>query len=76
MAIFITLAKIYSTEYFCNAKVAGLSEIFVQQKFLTIQYYHYAFPLFRHCVRDAISSCVEGLYAIALQAETDLLAGF
>ena len=26
------LAEIYSTKYFCNTKVAGLGEIFVQQK--------------------------------------------
>ena len=32
--------KIYSTEYFCNAKVhvVGLGEIFVQQKFSAVQY--------------------------------------
>ena len=30
MAIFTALAKIYSTKYFCNTKVAGLGEIFVQ----------------------------------------------
>ena len=29
MATFTALAKIYSTEYFCNTKVAGLGEIFV-----------------------------------------------
>ena len=28
MATFTTLAKIYSTEYFCNTKVAGLGKIF------------------------------------------------
>ena len=33
MATFTALAKIYSTEYFCNTKVAGLGETFVQQKF-------------------------------------------
>ena len=27
-----TLVKIYRTKYFCNAKVAGLSEIFVRSK--------------------------------------------
>ena len=31
-----TLVKPYSTEYFCNIKVAGLGEIFVQQKFSAI----------------------------------------
>ena len=30
MATFTALAKIYFTEYFCNAKVAGLGESFVQ----------------------------------------------
>ena len=29
MATFTALAKIYSTEYFCNTKVARLGEIFV-----------------------------------------------
>ena len=32
MAIFTALAKIYSSEYFCNARVAGIGEVFVQQK--------------------------------------------
>ena len=31
--------KIYSTEHFCNTKIAGIGEIFVQYKILTIQYY-------------------------------------
>ena len=30
MATFTALAKIYSSEYFCNARVAGIGEIFVQ----------------------------------------------
>ena len=34
MATFTALAKIYSTKYFCNTKVAGLGEIFVQQNFV------------------------------------------
>ena len=34
--IFTALAKIYSTEYFCNTKVAGLGEIFAQEKFSAI----------------------------------------
>ena len=33
MATFTALAKIYSTEYFCKAKVARLGKISVQQKF-------------------------------------------
>ena len=33
MATCTALAKIYSTEYFCNTKVPGLGEIFVQQNF-------------------------------------------
>ena len=37
MATFTALAKIYSTEYFCNAKVAGIGEIFVQRKFSAIR---------------------------------------
>ena len=36
MATFIVLAKIYFIEYFCNTKVPGLGEIFVQWKFSTI----------------------------------------
>ena len=32
MATFTAMAKIYSTEYICNTKVAGLGEIFVQRK--------------------------------------------
>ena len=35
MATFTALVKI---EYFCNTKVAGLGEIFVQRKFSAIQY--------------------------------------
>ena len=31
--MFTALAKIYSTEYFCNTNVAGLGEIFVQCNF-------------------------------------------
>ena len=38
MATFTALAKIYSSEYFCNARVAGIDEIFVQRKFSAIQY--------------------------------------
>ena len=38
MDTFTALAKIYSTKYFCNAKVSGLGEIFVKQKFSRIQY--------------------------------------
>ena len=37
MVTFIILVKIYSIEYFCNTKVAGLGKIFVKQKFLAIQ---------------------------------------
>ena len=33
MATFTILAKICSTEYFCNTKVAGVGEMFVQQIF-------------------------------------------
>ena len=36
MVIFTALAKIYSTEYFYNTEVAGLGEIFVQEKFSAI----------------------------------------
>ena len=38
MVTITVLAKIHSIEYFCNAKVAGLDEIFVQWKFLSIQF--------------------------------------
>ncbi len=38
MVTFTALAKVYSTEYFCNTKVAGLGEIFVQRKISAIQY--------------------------------------
>ena len=37
MVTYTALAKIYSTKYFCNTKVAVLGEIFVQRKFLAIQ---------------------------------------
>ena len=37
MATFTTLAKIYSTEYFCNTKVAGLGKIFIKRKFSAIR---------------------------------------
>ena len=33
IATFTALAKIYSTEYFCNTKVAGLGEIFSTKNF-------------------------------------------
>ena len=33
MATFTALVKKISTKYFCNAKVAGLGELFVKQKF-------------------------------------------
>lgn len=36
MATFTAWTKIRSTKYFCNARVAGLGEIFVQQKHLAI----------------------------------------
>ena len=32
------MGEIYSTEHFCNAKVTGLGETFVQQKFSAIYY--------------------------------------
>ena len=43
MATLTALAKIYSTEYFCNIKVhvTGLGEIFVQRKFLRIWYFSF-----------------------------------
>ena len=37
---FTALVKIYSTEYFCNTKVTGPDEIFVQRKFSAIWYYY------------------------------------
>ena len=37
MATFTALAKIYSIENFCNTKVSGLGEIFVQRNFSPIQ---------------------------------------
>ena len=33
MATFTALAKIFSINVFCSTKVAGLDEIFIQQKF-------------------------------------------
>ena len=38
MATFTTLVKICFTESFCNTKVVGLSETFVQRKYLAIWY--------------------------------------
>ena len=38
MVTFTALVKIYSIEYFCNTKVAGVGEIFVQWKFCRIRY--------------------------------------
>ena len=35
---FIALAIVYSTEYFCNTKVAGLGEIFVQQSLIRLYF--------------------------------------
>ena len=40
MVTFTALAKTYSSEYFCNARIAGIGEIFVQRKFLAIWYMH------------------------------------
>ena len=37
MATFTTLAKIYSSEYFCNAREAGIGKIFVLRKFSAIR---------------------------------------
>ena len=39
MATFTALAKVYSSEYFNNARVAGIGEIFVQRNILAIQYF-------------------------------------
>ena len=39
MATFTALARIYSTEYFCNTKVAGLGENFVVYDTLKAAYY-------------------------------------
>ena len=52
MVTFTALAKIYSTEYFCNTKVAGLGEVFVQRNFLLYDMYMYInpLPLGRVCV--------------------------
>ena len=41
MATFTTLAKIYSSEYFCNARVARIGEIFVQRKISAIYGMYY-----------------------------------
>ena len=38
MATFTTLAKIYSTKYFCNTKVSELGEIFIKRKLSHIRY--------------------------------------
>ena len=40
MMTFTALAKIYSTEYFCDTKVAGVDEIFVQRKILSYTVYY------------------------------------
>ena len=37
MAIFTAWVKIYFAKYFCNARVGGLGEIFVQQKFSAVR---------------------------------------
>ena len=37
MVTFVAWATIYSTEYFCNARVAELDEFFVQQKFSAVR---------------------------------------
>jgi hypothetical protein len=39
MVIFTALAKLYSTECFCNTKVARLGKILVQQNFFTYTVY-------------------------------------
>ena len=53
---FNALVKIYSTKYFCNTKVAGLGEIFVQQKFLVIQYIMVLdlMQVFPHCAGGTV----------------------
>ena len=39
MVTFVAWVKIYSTEYFCNTRVAGLDEFFVQQKIFSCTVY-------------------------------------
>ena len=39
MMTFTALAEIYSSKYFCNARVAGIGEIFVRQKFSAVWYF-------------------------------------
>ena len=39
MVTFVTLAKNFSTKYFCNTKVARLGKIFIQQTFSRIYMY-------------------------------------
>ena len=41
MAIFTAWAKINSVKYFCNARVAGSGEIFVQRKVLAVWYVYW-----------------------------------
>ena len=41
MVTFTAMAKFYSCEYFCNARVAGIGEIFFQRKVSAIQWYLY-----------------------------------
>ena len=43
MATFSTLTKIYSSEYFCNARVAGIGKILASENFRlygSIEYIH------------------------------------
>ena len=65
MAIFIIWVKICFTIYFCNARVAGLGEIFVQQK--TVYCYKYAyyttFLCIWHSLRLALI-CYYGLHEV------------
>ena len=74
MAIFTTLAKIYSTEYFFNTKVAGLGEIFVQQKFShTYRVLYLRVRIYIHsiCTCKSLSIAHNSLYSSTKHFQND-----
>ena len=66
MATFTMLVKFYSTKYFCNTKVAGLGEIFIQRKThiynnygtVTLIWVHTFFPVLLLVVGH-VQSCIQ-----------------
>ena len=72
MATFTALVKIYSTEYYCNTKVAGLGEIFVKRKFSCILYSTDNRIIILHLKFQSITYCTSHTKSISLLEEAFL----